>query len=159
MWNTWNSTWQILRAVCELLLCQGSVCRYASQGRPCLCVCLRAQPQSHPRVRSAYSSLWPTRVHVWAGGRAGRRGLASWTFHSPVALFLSGQAARWASKGGASLLGCPGPVLEPPLVLITGPGLIYLMPLGIGGPQRAESCLSHLCVPTSQESLLVTADT
>lgn len=164
MWNTWNSTWRMLRAMCELLLHQCSVCRRASQCRPCLCVRLRSQPQSPPCVHSTYSSLWPTRVNVGAGGRTGRRGLPPWPgqldFSQPSgSLPLSGQAARWASKGGAPLLGCPGPVLEPTLVLTTGPGLIYLMPLGIGGSQRIESCLSHLCVPTSQDSLLVTADT
>lgn len=118
---------------------------------PALSVCLSvAQPQSPPCVRSAYSSLWPTRVNAGAGARTGRRGLPPWLgqldFSQPSgSLPLSGQAARWVSKGGAILLGCPGPVLEPTLVLTTGPVLIYLMPHRIGASQRTVMSEPPLC--------------
>lgn len=152
--------------MCELLLHQGSVCMCASECMSCLCISLWAQPQSYPCIR--YLPLWPMRANVLAGvgawGRTGRRGLppqpGQLDFSQPSdSVPLNGQAARRASKGGAPPLGFPKPVLEPSLVPTIGPGLICLMPLRIGGSQRAGSCLSHLCVPTSQHSLLVTADT
>lgn len=99
-----------------------------------------------------------------AGKRAGRRRLPPWPgqldFSQPSdSVSLSNQAARQADKRGAAPLNYPGPVLAPSLALTTEIGSTYLMPLRIGGSQKAESGLSHLCVPTLQHSLLVTADT
>lgn len=144
----------MLRAMCELLLHQCSVCRRASQCRPChVSVCGHSLSLSCVPDCSSLAN----EVNVGAGeGLAGGSQPGQLDFLQPVALSSSKRpenAARWASKGGAPLLGCPGLCWE----ANSSPdhrAWAYILdaPQDWGISRDEVMSEAYLCVPTSQDS-------